>query len=71
MERSSDEEWGVGECGEREALGGGEGEGAGRRRRRRRGALPGSHSLSSFAIFEAMFLKPIDVPATEGILVKK
>lgn len=33
-----------------------------RRRRRRRAPLPGSHSLSSFAILDAMFLKPILVP---------
>lgn len=41
-----------------------EGEGASgrRRRRRRRGALPGSHSLSSLAILDAMFLKPMLVP---------
>lgn len=58
----------MGVHGEREA-GGGEGEGAGRRRRRRRGALPGSHSLSSFAIFEAMFLNPIDVPETGEMFI--
>lgn len=36
--------------------------GGARRRRRRRGAFPGSHSLSSFAILDAMFLKPMLVP---------
>lgn len=36
--------------------------GEGLRRRRLRGTLPGSHSLSSFAIFDAMFLKPMLVP---------
>lgn len=33
-----------------------------RRRRRRRALFAGSHSLSSFAILEAMFLNPILVP---------
>lgn len=48
-----------------EGVSGGRGDAAGEggRRRRRRGAVPGSHSLSSFAIFDAMFLKPMLVPA--------